>query len=294
MSLSRVEQSLILAAYSRGNHPDQVHWSSCCDQVVTLSLFYTGDITPDECARRFSHKSYVAALYDDDGELTAEIRSRYEDLITLLQSHPDLIQGGGDPQLPADPTYTAGRLTAEGDRLIPSLIGAFPKKPEFPHWPDKRVFADPIFEATKAESAPMKPFPKSDNSLLIRTDFSDDAAWEALCEASVEPDEEEGFQAHLDFISDRAYEGLTIEQLVAMCPKGGSHTYMFLADGRAQSDPEQPILVVDLYTEPGRSFRVIPREMWGVENNLSIANMDFEEFADCVDADGIFRGFPIN
>jgi uncharacterized protein DUF6924 len=31
--------------------------------------------------------------------------------------------------------------------------------------------------------------------------------------------------------------------------------------------------------------------MWGVENNLSLANMDFEEFADSVDADGVFRGF---
>jgi len=28
-----------------------------------------------------------------------------------------------------------------------------------------------------------------------------------------------------------------------------------------------------------------------VENNLSLANMDFEEFADSVDADGVFRGF---
>ena len=30
---------------------------------------------------------------------------------------------------------------------------------------------------------------------------------------------------------------------------------------------------------------------WSVENNLSIANMDWEEFADAVDDAGIFRGF---
>jgi len=52
------------------------------------------------------------------------------------------------------------------------------------------------------------------------------------------------------------------------------------------------VLVVDLYDEPGRSFRVVPQEAWSVENNLSISNMDFEEFADSVDADGVFRGFP--
>jgi hypothetical protein len=31
---------------------------------------------------------------------------------------------------------------------------------------------------------------------------------------------------------------------------------------------------------------------WSVENNLSLANMDFEEFANAVDVDGLFRGFP--
>jgi hypothetical protein len=58
------------------------------------------------------------------------------------------------------------------------------------------------------------------------------------------------------------------------------------------SDAEQPVLVVDLCEQPGRTFRVIPREMWGVENNLSIANMDYDDFANSADADGVFRGFP--
>ena len=29
-----------------------------------------------------------------------------------------------------------------------------------------------------------------------------------------------------------------------------------------------------------------------MENNLSLFNMDFFEFADAVDDDGVFRGFP--
>ena len=137
----------------------------------------------------------------------------------------------------------------------------------------------------------MKKLPKTDNSILLRTDFSDDAAWAALCEL-VQVPSEEGFQAHLDCISDPAYDGLTVEQLLALAPKGGDHTFAFLADRVALTNPERPVLVVDLYDEPGRTFRVMPREMWGVENNLSIANMDYYEFADNVDADGIFRGFP--
>jgi hypothetical protein len=95
----------------------------------------------------------------------------------------------------------------------------------------------------------------------------------------------------VDCVSDRAYAGLTVEQLVALAPKGSGRTFVFLVDRVTLTDPEQPVLVVDLYDEPGRSFRVIPREMWGVENNLSLANMGYEEFADSVDADRVFRGF---
>jgi hypothetical protein len=35
---------------------------------------------------------------------------------------------------------------------------------------------------------------------------------------------------------------------------------------------------------------VIPAEMWAVENNLSTANMGFEEFANGADPDGVYRG----
>ena len=137
----------------------------------------------------------------------------------------------------------------------------------------------------------MKNLPETENSLLLRTDFSDDAAWAALCDAA-QAQSEEGFQARLECISDRAYDGLTIDQLVALARTNDDLGYIFLADRVALTNPEQPILVVDLYDEPGRTFRVIPRELWGVENNLSLANMDYSDFADNVDADGVFRGFP--
>lgn len=140
----------------------------------------------------------------------------------------------------------------------------------------------------------MKPLPETDTTIVLRTDFSDDAEWSALCEA-VQALSEDGFQAQVDCISDTAYDGLTVEQLVALAPKGpecGIHTFAFIADQVTFANSDRPILVVNLRREPGRTFRVIPSEMWGVENNLSIANMDFDEFADNVDQDGVFRGFP--
>jgi hypothetical protein len=139
--------------------------------------------------------------------------------------------------------------------------------------------------------AKRKKLPRTEDALVLRTDFSDDGAWNALCAAIQEPSEE-GFRAHVDCISDPAFDGLTVAQLVRLAPKGGDHIFAFLVDRVALTDPERPVLVVDLYDEPGRTFRVIPREMWGVENNLSIANMDFHEFADSAEPDGVFRGFP--
>ena len=48
----------------------------------------------------------------------------------------------------------------------------------------------------------------------------------------------------------------------------------------------------DFNTFPGRTFRCVVEEVASIEANLSIANMDFHEFADNVEADGVFRGFP--
>ena len=95
----------------------------------------------------------------------------------------------------------------------------------------------------------------------------------------------------MDCVSDPAFEGVTPSGVAELIRPGSRHTFLFLVDRRTVDDSEHPVVVVDLYGEVGRSFRVVPSEMWGVENNLSLANMDFDEFADSADADGVFRGF---
>jgi len=139
MPLDRIDESLLLAAWFRGGDPhDGSLWTSNADQVVTLSLYYTGDISSDDCAHRFSVRSYLLDLYDDHGELTQEIADRDQALVQLLLSRPDLIEGGGDWRTPCYPTYRACRLTVAGLELVLTLIDRFPPKPKFPNWPDKR------------------------------------------------------------------------------------------------------------------------------------------------------------
>lgn len=136
-------------------------------------------------------------------------------------------------------------------------------------------------------------------SLLIRTDFSDDAAWREIAVAAMAPVPQSGdteFAAYLTCIDNREYDGLTIDGLLDVFGEPPPY-YAFVVDAETVKNPEHPIITV--YAGPdeperprGRTFRVIPSEIWGVENNLSIANMDFEDFADSADEDGVFRGFP--
>lgn len=135
-----------------------------------------------------------------------------------------------------------------------------------------------------------KQLPTTRRSLLLRADFSDDESWRSLCAAIQAPVGD--FKAYVECVSDRVFEGITVSDVLSLLPESWDHSVLFLADRTALASAEQPILVVDLLREPGRSFRVVPREAWSVENNLSISNMDFSEFADNVDADGVFRGFP--
>ena len=73
-------------------------------------------------------------------------------------------------------------------------------------------------------------------------------------------------------LSDREFDGLTVEQLIPLT-RGTNCTLIFIVDRVALTHPERPILTVDLYSEPGRTFRVIPALMWAVQNNLFLANM---------------------
>ncbi|GHO46948.1 DUF6924 domain-containing protein [Ktedonospora formicarum] len=133
----------------------------------------------------------------------------------------------------------------------------------------------------------MKNISEMEESTVLRTDFSDESVWRMVCALIEEPVGD--FQANVTFVSDSALEEITVEEIVEHAKKDVG--FVFIVDTITISHEEHPILVVDLWEEPGRTFRVIPSEMWGVENNLSIANMFFWEFAESADDDGIYRGF---
>lgn len=136
----------------------------------------------------------------------------------------------------------------------------------------------------------MNPLPLSRVALVIRTDFSDQEMWEAIGAAIIRPTEED-FRAHVEFVDDGAYRGLTAGQLLDLLPDGDARAFFMVVDDIAVRESGNPVLVVGLRRDRGRLFRAIPAAVQSIENNLSISNMDFAEFADAVGPDGVFRGF---
>ena len=135
----------------------------------------------------------------------------------------------------------------------------------------------------------MKPIPNTQKPLIFRTDFSSQVAWQELCAAIQEPVGD--FLAYVEFFEDAEFADVTKDQLLVLIPKNYNHTFIVIVDRTCVLQPDHPLLVVDLFTEFGREFRAIPSMVQSIENNLSIANMDFEEFASAVDQNGVFRGF---
>jgi hypothetical protein len=150
--------------------------------------------------------------------------------------------------------------------------------------------------------------PTEHDPWVIRTDFSSDAQWKTVRELIAAPQKDAGreFFAYVRYVSDDNYQDKQPNDLVLSLPDKYPQFFCFVVDAECIEKPEHPVLVVGFYpsdnesfgrspreTTAGdiRSFRAVPSQIQGIENNLSIANMDFEEFARAVDKDGVFRGF---
>ncbi|MFD9964180.1 DUF6924 domain-containing protein [Amycolatopsis sp. NPDC058986] len=134
--------------------------------------------------------------------------------------------------------------------------------------------------------------PRDSSTLLVRTDFSDDAAWTALSRQVTSPHRcgRDTFHANVVPVDDVRFEGLTAEQLLQLVPAGTDWPALFVADGTTMTSSECRVLVIGLEDDSyGQTFRATPQGVMDVENNLSMANKDWEDFADHTDGDGVVR-----
>ena len=136
-------------------------------------------------------------------------------------------------------------------------------------------------------------FANADNAMVVRTDFENQDAWNAVVKLIRAPVHlaGEAFYAHVTFMDNAEYRNLSTAEVIAAIPPDYKYSFLFIVDHDTLSSKDFPVLVVDLNGSGHRAFRADPAQIQGIENNLSIANMDFAEFAEAVDDYGTFRGF---
>ena len=150
--------------------------------------------------------------------------------------------------------------------------------------------------------------PTEHDPWVIRTDFSSESGWTKVHELIAAPQKEAGmeFYAHVRYVNDEKYRNKEPHDLVVSLPDDYPEMFCFIVDRECIENQEHPVLVVGFYPSDNESFaqqprdtpsagmatfRALPAQIQGIQNNLSIANMDFEEFANSVADDDIFRGF---
>lgn len=124
---------------------------------------------------------------------------------------------------------------------------------------------------------------------LIKTGVEHSEKWSALVEAARSP--EEPFFASFEVVEGAKYEGKTLEEVVQMLSSEPETMLVFIADDRALSEEGFPCIVLDMLVGSETVFRCTAEHLASIENNLSTANMGYEEFHEAAGEDGVFRGF---
>ncbi|WP_431874649.1 DUF6924 domain-containing protein [Amycolatopsis sacchari] len=125
----------------------------------------------------------------------------------------------------------------------------------------------------------MAVLPGSDRTPLVRTDFSDDAAWQALLG--------EIGDGWVVVVDDPAYRGLSVADLVALVPDSRLYPVLVIADDFSAG--ERTVLLVDVVEEPGRTLRATPEGARSMISNLSIQNRTFDDYIDSAGASGVYQ-----
>ncbi|MFJ5548736.1 DUF6924 domain-containing protein [Streptomyces sp. NPDC093225] len=127
-------------------------------------------------------------------------------------------------------------------------------------------------------------------TLLVRTDYTHPHAWKNLL-TTVQTPNTDGFLADTVTLDDPAYRDLPPEHVLQRLAADQPDRLVALADTTTLTSDELPILVIDRFEEPHQSLRVTADQLWSIDNNLTLGNMDYEEFVEAAHDDGVFRGF---
>ncbi|MFJ9773938.1 DUF6924 domain-containing protein [Kitasatospora sp. NPDC101157] len=141
-------------------------------------------------------------------------------------------------------------------------------------------------------------------ALIIRTDFTDDTAWRAVCAESSRPWGDGDCASAVHIVDDPVWAGAAPDDVIAAVSADPDLSVVFLADRITMRDHDHALLAVAVLTREecesdeefeayGGSVRTVPAGIHDIHANLSIANLDFADVIDAARTDpaGTFRSF---
>ncbi|CAM5276777.1 hypothetical protein SAVIM338S_00070 [Streptomyces avidinii] len=129
--------------------------------------------------------------------------------------------------------------------------------------------------------------------LIVRIDYADEQAWQAVAAALMQPWGDRAYDAQVCFVNDPVWAGATADEVLRAVSADEELSVVFLADQVTMGSAHQALLAVTTIPREeyerfeeyegirafGSEFRTTPAGVHDIHANLSIANMDFEEFA---------------
>ncbi len=209
---------------------------------------------------------------DDDGYL--RVRGQDGQVLEELAGPADqlVVVPGGELRLRTDDgavLWRAGRYVFDGPGAVP---------------------VDP---ARPLGRAALEAVLNTRSTPIVRTDFTDDDAWaEAWRDITLRRQYwDDAVVLDSTLVDLPEFDGWTGPELAALLATADSHAVVLTVDAVTLTSPEHPVLVTEIDPESRepRFFRATPHALLDVVIQLSIANMDWEDFSEYADADGILR-----
>lgn len=145
-------------------------------------------------------------------------------------------------------------------------------------------------------------------ALIIRTNYDDEAAWHAVVADLMQPwGENDEFEARAHLVDDPVWAEAVPDEILAAVSRDENLSVVFVADHVTVQSAQHALLALNMWGEEEdldpmyyqelidspspREFRTAPAAVHAVHANLSLANVDFEEFAAAAstDPEGVLR-----
>ncbi len=125
-----------------------------------------------------------------------------------------------------------------------------------------------------------------DKPYLIRVFTKNDSIWKRITNQIKTPSKQ-GFIADLHIVEGGPFNTSFTKSMMTEPSPFYNYDFIIMADSLTFTQEPHTLLCQGLFENKGKSFRVLPQDIWKVENNLSTANMDFDEFIENCNNKGV-------